>query len=279
MNRHYQAIALDMDGTVLNSHKEIDPPTSQAIHDALEAGKEVIFCTGRSYSEMEEILEDFPNMHYLCGESGALLFDLVKKEPLACRCLSPETFSALMDISRQRNLIPFYFSEGRDYIDRKDFPRLAEYGMEVYIPMFSKVSNQLDDIYEESQSRSHRIEKLLLFHNSAESRAETMEQLQNAGVKAALILAEESNIECSAPDVSKATGLSLLSEKAGIPMDEIIMVGDADNDLAALQAVGLAVAMGNANDNVKAVSHAIVADNDHNGCAEAIYRFLLGKSL
>ena len=55
------------------------------------------------------------------------------------------------------------------------------------------------------------------------------------------------------------------------------MVGDADNDCSALKAAGLAVAMGNANSNVKAVSDVVVADNNHNGCGEAIYRFLLGR--
>ena len=278
MNKNFQAIALDMDGTVLNSNKEIDEPTRQAIHEALAAGKEVIFCTGRSYSEMEEILEDFPDMHYLCGESGSLIFDLEKKEPLACRSLSPETFSLLMDTAKKRNLIPHFFSEGADFIDRKHFPELKEYGMEAFIPMFSKVATQVDDISEEGQPRSHRIEKLLLFHNSLESREQTMEYLRNAGAEAALIYAESYNIECSAPDVSKATGLTLLSEKTGIPMEQIIMVGDADNDLSALKAVGLAVAMGNANEQVKASCHVELADNDHNGCAEAIYKYLLNRA-
>ena len=52
-------------------------------------------------------------------------------------------------------------------------------------------------------------------------------------------------------------------------------MGDADNDLPMLHAAGLGVAMGNANENARAASDATVADNDHDGCAEAIRRFLL----
>ena len=72
IKKEYRAAALDMDGTALNDRKELAPETRAAIHDALSAGKEVIFCTGRSYAEMEDTLREFPDMHYLCGESGGL---------------------------------------------------------------------------------------------------------------------------------------------------------------------------------------------------------------
>lgn len=54
-----------------------------------------------------------------------------------------------------------------------------------------------------------------------------------------------------------------------------IAVGDADNDLEILRTAGLAVAMGNAKERVKTEADVIVADNDHDGCAEAIEKYLL----
>ena len=55
------------------------------------------------------------------------------------------------------------------------------------------------------------------------------------------------------------------------------MVGDADNDLAGLRAAGLAVAMGNANEHVRRICHVVVADNNHDGCAEAIEKYLIAQ--
>lgn len=67
----YQLIALDIDGTLLNTNKEITPDTEAAVHRAFAAGKEVVLSTGRSFAELAEILDTFPEMRYGICESGA----------------------------------------------------------------------------------------------------------------------------------------------------------------------------------------------------------------
>ena len=87
---------------------------------------------------------------------------------------------------------------------------------------------------------------------------------------------EKHSIEVTHASVTKGTGLLALAAQLGISPEQTIAVGDADNDLPMLRAAGLAVAMGNANENARAASDVTVADNNHGGCAEAIHRFLLG---
>ena len=101
--------------------------------------------------------------------------------------------------------------------------------------------------------------------------------LQEAGLQLTMVYSEISSLECSPLGLSKASGLRALCEVLDIGMDQVIMVGDADNDLEALKAAGLAVAMGNANEAVKAVCDAQVADNNHDGCAQAIEYYMLGE--
>ena len=69
-----------------------------------------------------------------------------------------------------------------------------------------------------------------------------------------------------------------LCEYLGIPVEETIAVGDADNDIEVLKTAGLAIAMGNAAEHVKAIADVMVADCDHDGCAEAIGKYLLGDA-
>lgn len=86
---------------------------------------------------------------------------------------------------------------------------------------------------------------------------------------------EETSLELSAIGTTKGTGLMKLCQHLKLDMSEVISVGDADNDLDVLSKAGLAVAMKNANDNVKKIADVIVADCDNDGVAEAIEKYLL----
>ena len=78
-----------------------------------------------------------------------------------------------------------------------------------------------------------------------------------------------------APDVSKGKALEALASYLGIALTEVIAIGDGGNDISLLSKVGLAIAMGNAVNEVKAVADYVTLDVDHNGVAEAINKFLL----
>ena len=83
MQNEYRLIALDMDGTLLNSRHEITPRAKRAIEKILARGKQVVFSTGRCIGEMETYLEAFPGMRYLICESGACVYDLQEKKNIA----------------------------------------------------------------------------------------------------------------------------------------------------------------------------------------------------
>lgn len=276
MSREYRVIALDMDGTALNDEKQMSDRTKAAIHRALAAGKEVIFCTGRSYAEMEETLEEFPDMNYLCGESGAMIYDLRKKCPVCLISIPLQERQKLWKLVEGREIMPQLFSEGRSVINASQLYQMEHYQMGVYQNAFIKVCTLVDDVTQTSLEVKNA-EKINLYHTSPAKREETLRRLQEAGLQLTMVYSEISSLECSPLGLSKASGLRALCEVLDIGMDQVIMVGDADNDLEALKAAGLAVAMGNANEAVKAVCDAQVADNNHDGCAQAIEHYMLGE--
>ena len=271
----YRVIALDMDGTVLNDEKKIDERTQRAIHRALAAGKEVVFCSGRSYAEMEDILKDYPDMNYLCGESGALVYDLKKKRPVSMVSVSAEAVEKIKKAVQGRDVMLHIISEGRALVNRAQLPHLDYYQMGVYQEMFNRVSTVAEDVFELIEREKCSVEKINLFHHSPEARRQSLELLERMEVPATMVFSEIASLECSPLGLNKAVGLQTLCKELGITMEQVIMVGDADNDLAAMEAAGLAVAMGNANERILAAGHVQVADNNHSGCAEAIERFLL----
>lgn len=277
MNREYRVIALDMDGTALNDEKKIGERTAEAIHEALAAGKEVVFCTGRSYAEMVDILKDFPDMHYLCGESGALVYDLREKKALAKVSVNQETIDKIRQVVQGRDIMLQFISEGRSVVNRSQLYRMEHYQMGVYQESFPRVCTVVEDVFRMAEEEQCSVEKINLFHTGLEERQKSLEQLEERQVPATMVFSEISSLECSPRGLNKAVGLGKLCDTLGITMEQVIMVGDAENDRAALEAAGLAVAMGNASPAIKAICQEQVADNNHDGCGEAIRRFLLGS--
>ncbi len=275
-SKEYQLIALDMDGTVLNDRKQLTANVEAAIHDALAAGKEVVFCTGRSYAEMRQVLKSFPDMHYLLGESGALLYDVRHERVLSHVTVDPSFVEKMRPHVENRDICPYLFSNGESYLHPDQADRLAYYEMPAYANTIPKVAGRVDNIYEEAQSGRLPAEKFCLFHHSVEDRDTTWKLLGHLLDEVEAVDSEISSLEITAKGVSKGYGLKRLSELTGIRTEEMIMVGDADNDLEGIRAVGLGIAMGNANARVKAAAKVAVRDNNHDGVAQAIREYLLG---
>lgn len=273
--RKFELIALDMDGTVLNDEKQIDSITKEAINKALSLGKHVVFCSGRSYAEMKDITDMFP-MTYLCGESGALIYNL--KENCEARALKmdPETVRQLIDLCKDKDIMFMAVSRGYDHCQKDQLARLAHYEMDMYEDLFTRTSTLENDIVKFMEDHISDLERLLIFHTSPEERDVTMAQVKELGINITTTYSEISALECSPIGVNKAKGLEMLCEEVGISMDQTIMVGDALNDMPAIKAAGLGIAIGNALDEVKEAADVVVADNNHSGCAEAIAEYLLG---
>mgnify|MGYP004456780733 FL=1 len=270
-------IALDMDGTVLNDEKQIDKETKEAIQDALTAGVEVVFCTGRSLAEMRDILVQFPNMNYLCGESGALVVDLKNGKILHRDEIDRQTSELLMEASQRKDVMVCTFSEGVCWVKRECMLRMDHYQMEPYQKIYEKICRTLEsDVLETLLEENRPIEKINLYHTGRQERLETRKWLAGQQIKAEMVDSEMSSLECSPLGVSKATGLKNLCAKLGIELEQVVMVGDADNDIEAMKVAGLAVAMGNANEHVKKICDLEVADNNHQGCAQAIRHVVFG---
>lgn len=274
----YDLIAMDMDGTVLNSRKEITKEVAQSIHRVLKCGKEAVFCTGRAHAEMGSFLDAFPDMHYLIAESGAYVYDLQAHTLLFHAVIPHEDLVKIFEVVGDRDIMPAVFSDGRYVANEDQIDRLAHYQMAPYAKSTGEIADTVKNLQNEVLVNHIPVEKLNLYHTSPGDRERTMKMLKERGVGAALVYSEVSSLECSPPGIDKGTALEKLSHSVGLAPERIIMVGDADNDLAALRFAGLAVAMGNANSNVQRACGMIVADNDHDGCAQAIRELMLQET-
>ncbi len=268
----YQLIALDLDGTLLNSRKEIQPETLEAIRKVHNAGKTVVFDTGRAVTELEDETALLPQVRYAVFSSGAGLYDIWEKRAFRLRGIPREQIDVILALARTKDMMPQIVLADRDIIQASHMDALEHFHMGIYRPMYEKAMTLVPDIFAFADSCRDSILKINLYHADPAERIRTREQL--SGLKMEKVYSEVSSLECSAQGVDKGSGLLELCAELGIPAAQCIAVGDADNDIPMLRAAGLGVAMGNAAAHVKAAAGRVVSDLDHGGCAEAVQMLL-----
>lgn len=265
-------LAMDMDGTVLNTEKQITPRTERAIRAALAAGKTVLFSTGRAPKETEQELAIFPEMRYAIFLSGALVKDLHTGEVLHSFHINFHNVKILLERLKKKPCLPALFAGDLVYAERKFRGHMDEYGCGCFAELYERCTVWVDDLLQTAWEHRDEIYKINYYcANEADS-------LACAQTYADLPLQCASGIpfngELSALEVDKGAGLAALCRTLNLPIAQTIAVGDQNNDLAMLRAAGLGVAMGNATREVKAAADAVTDDCDHDGVGKLIEQWL-----
>lgn len=268
----YKLLALDMDGTLLTSEKRISRRTLDALHDATDRGVRVALSTGRALVEVGEYRRELRGaVRYASLLSGAQTYDLERDASIDVVPFDTPTALAIAEQGQAEDAMVVVLTSQNSFVRERDICRLGELGLGVYEPLYRQVSTPCDDLLEAIRSHPGSVCKVNLYHHDHASRLRSRDALGGTGAQ--LSFSEASSLECTPAGVSKASGLKALCDHLGCTLDECVVVGDGLNDLDVLAAAGLAVAMGNAQEQVRACADEQVADNDHDGIAEAVARW------
>lgn len=269
---NFDLIAFDMDGTLLNSSKQITEESIRAINEAASLGKVVALSTGRCVSELEAYLPLLPSVRYLITISGALIYDTLEKKAIYRKPIPSEILREMVAIAAPRDQLVQLMNEGT-IIQKNRFEYLPAYHMEQYGRLYETTSLIVDDLLAHFRAHPTEVCKFNIFARSETDRLSMLDSFKSYPLS--IVLSEVTGLECTPLSVSKGYGLKILCDTLGIPISRSIAVGDADNDLDIIRTAGLGIAMGNANENVLKAADVVISDCDHEGCAEAIRKYLL----
>ncbi len=268
-------VVLDLDGTLLNSEKRVNPMDKEAVKRALKSGVSVTIFTGRSYHSARKYIKELGIRVPVVFQNGALIMDFSTGRVLKMVELSGEIARKVVEISREKEVFYIVYTEFSTVKDMMvDRPYKGPYGY--YMKQNSWRIYFVRDVLDHL---GKSVAEVAFIGRKSSAREIALEM---KGEEASIIKSTEkegeSFWEVFGPGCSKANALNFLLKHFGVSKDEVMFIGDGYNDVEILKVVGLPVVMGNAPDDVKKYAMYITADNDNGGVAEAIEKLVLSQS-
>lgn len=272
-------ISVDLDGTFLNEHGKISKNNLDAVRAAQEAGIVFSVATGRFYENaaigMKDKGLDCPLISLNGGKISLSPFGKVVAE----NRMSKESAMEAFRILEAQKADYYVFADAcvgiRGFEDRHhsqiefgEERMLNETGTRYLYGADACVSLIEKGIYKFYVHAYQDMEKL----------ADVRFALEHGITQSALTQSGASNIEIMPLNIDKGSGVAQLAEHLGIGLDEVMAIGDQDNDLPMIRRVGWGVAMGNATDEVKQQARLVTLSNAEDGVAHAIRRYALSQA-
>lgn len=266
-------LALDLDGTLLNSSKEISGPDREALARAEREGVAIAVISGRRYAELEILTSTLPEAVFRVGHGGALIrqFDhTIAEIPL------PKAAAERAVRTAQRFDLPALISE-RDGTVR----------ITAHSPATPRVARYLRTVkptprFEPSPGFSEDPLHLVIAGTPEACRQVEQELSESLGDSVNLARTEYPTTRLGLLDVlasgaGKGAALERIAREAGLPLSATLAIGDNWNDLEMLEAAGVGLLMENAEPELKARGFELTASHDSHGVAAAIDRLLLPR--
>lgn len=269
----YKLLAADMDGTALNSKKELSPRTVAAMEKAIAEGYHVLFSTGRGISFVSPYIEQVKGMRYVISASGAEVLDVAEGRCLYKESIDPETVKYIFAAANGHYCLPVIYMNGESYGTEWTIDCADDFGLRAFESIYRQAMILTPDAFQYFMENPQPVEKINLFYAGTDDVPEILAQIKELPVRFTSIT--PTSLEINASGISKAKGIEALCKELGIELSEVIAVGDSMNDMEMLSVAGLKVAMGNANEEVKALCDLVCDDCDNDGVAKIIEEYLL----
>ncbi|MBQ4576907.1 MAG: HAD family hydrolase [Firmicutes bacterium] len=269
-------IALDMDGTLLNEHGLLAEESKEALMQAMEQGVHVVIATGRVFSALPQDVVTVPGIEYAITSNGANIIRLKDNETIYSNLIDGSKLDDIMDILEDETIMKEVFYDHQVYAQKSCLEHLEDYGIRTEKSQRYTLTTRrpVEDTLALILENRDKLENINLLFGNEERRQQVWKRLDAVeGITACSSMPY--NLEIGGATTSKAAALDALGEILGVTKEQIMACGDSSNDAAMLRHAGISVAMGNAEDEVKAESLMVTKTNKDHGVAYAIRELVL----
>ena len=288
----YQLIAIDLDGTLLNSYGVVTDRTKQTIKKCIDKGIEIVLASGRPNDSIEAIAKEIGAEHYFIAGNGALIYDIKKQKVIYEKYMSKEKVLEIIKLCEQNSI------SYNVYTDKTILATSLKYNVLYYHKENLKKEeskkthiNIVDDMYTYvKQMQEEKFLKITICDiNSNVFNAIIRKMKQIKGIDILEVSHMSRKIikqgtedvpieyyytEISLQEVDKYNALQFLQKKLNIKNEETIAIGDNMNDKKMIQKAGMGIAMKQSCPAIIEVADYVTEGNNEDGVAKALENFV-----
>ncbi len=264
----FKVIASDLDGTLLNSDKDISDYTLKTLEEAYKNGIDFIVCTGRLYKSMEFLLPKLTFCRYSITSMGAEIYDNFQKKLIYERPMEEEHVLKIVEYGLKNNVHMNIYINNELYTNSLD-----KYSEKYFKDTTTQALLIEGDVLEFVKGK--KLSKLIFIGEEEDMPSHFEKMRETFGGSLNICASFRHYVEFSHIEAQKDITLNKFIESLGHKRDELIVFGDSGNDVSMLKNTGFSVTVGNGWDEAKRVSNLICESNDNDGVAKTVKRLVL----
>lgn len=272
----YKMVVMDMDGTLLTNDKKISDRNREALKRASQMGVKIVVSTGRifasalAYGEMLGV--DTP----IIASNGAYIREKDMDEVAYAKGLGESNIREIISLSHNHGLVCQFYTWNTIFTEKISYSSLNYERWNKSLPEGKKVRIEVIDKSDWDiviKNYGNSILKCVISDDDFEKLSNLRDDISKLDVEIAS--SYPNNFEVMSKGVSKGKAVEVLAGIYNLSRDEVICMGDSENDLSMIQYAGMGIAMGNACEMIKNAARFVTLSNEEDGVAFAVEKFIL----
>ncbi|MBI9011733.1 MAG: HAD family phosphatase [Clostridiales bacterium] len=261
----YKLLALDIDGTLLDSEGHVSESTLEAIKRVQNKGVLVTISTGRPIQGVYKYIKMLDLKAPIITYNGAMIIDSEKDKVIYEQKLDRKDAKQIIDLGRVYDTTMVIWSNNKLYVNRLDDHVIAYQTLSGEAPI---VINNYEEVYNQGITK-------IIWINEPDKLIQYQDEIKSVANESVTYCTSKPHyLEFFDHKVSKAKALAFIGRHCNIKKEEMMAIGDGNNDIEMIEYVGMGVAMGNATPLVKSVANYITSSNNNDGIFKALEKLI-----
>lgn len=266
----YKLIAVDMDGTLLNSDNVVSDKNKNMLKVATEKGIQVVISTGRIFTSAKYYAHLLGLITPIIACNGAYVCEYHKNRVIYDNDIDMYNANKIIDILEENNAFYRFYDNNNFYLKNLESMsnKYGEWKTNAE-DIFKVKVVVLDDVKNYVKEHKPKIYKYVVVEEDDEKLNRIKQQIMSIkGIE--VVSSWRGSFDIMNAGVSKGNALKELCRIYNIDRNEVIAIGDNHNDISMIEFAGTGVAMGNGEEEVKRIANIVTDTNDNDGVAKVL---------